>query len=95
MLFWRVLLLLVEARTDGRTTSIRLARLVMDEFEVSIGTGVVTLLVRGVWYSEPPETEVAGVGTIDVSRLSAMALAARPRVRLAGRMSSGAGEAKR
>jgi hypothetical protein len=53
-------------------------RLAGADFEVSAGVGVEPWLVRGVWYSLPPDVEAAGVGALDESRLLALALVRRP-----------------
>jgi hypothetical protein len=44
------------------------------------------LLVMGVVYSLPPETEGAGVGAVEVSKLAVDALLGLPRGRLRGRL---------
>lgn len=84
-MLWRSSLL-AEGLTGGRTTSILPGRLVLAEPDGrasadSDGTGVVTLLVRGVVYSLL-ELYEAGVGADDESEFSSEALLGRPLGRL-------------
>lgn len=91
-MLWRSSLL-AEGLTVGRTTSILPGRLALVEPDGpasadSEGTGVVTLLVRGVVYSVLEAYE-AGVGADDESEFSSRTLLGRPLGRLGPGMADG------